>query len=1094
MNGLVDLDKLLNDFQEQEAVSRACVKQYNFIENKSDDGYACLIGINPTVSKPFCLSVSPHSSGIKEITYLDKTSMDKCTFPESQDSNCSLETIESLQQSTFSSTLPVYNRDEHQISSDARSFHETHRVGKSLSQLAPVDRSSQDLFNYSSSLKNKSDVKCTISPVQEGSVNPAKKLQRSSESEQIGLVGEVGLSSREVSPLRDPIELNEADHNDDEAEGINITPSPQSGQNIPPLPSPVASQSPLSSLSPPEWAADTSSSVCVSCGAKFTVLRRRHHCRICGRLLCATCTPHRVPLPPSFSNHIPLSPSSPEGSLLRLVGSGSSSTNGASGEVKLHRVCIDCFRNFFGGSLVSSTVESVQQQYVTTTQAPTPTNPSGMIPTIEVEAPSIMASPTVHPPLERRILPAFALQQLKDEGLLPLRNTESSSSKSLWPPLVVSTNPELVLETDVSEDRIMRLLSSDDRAVTFAITRNLHIRASISVNGEFWSFISHGLYSLGQEEICLLLRRRNGESLPPIDVLWYYHLLYQLAFSQDRGIKASHRVPSTPFPFEHGSCLLLPTLSKHQQNDHEQQVSEAPWFGGGCYGFLFIHAVEKQMETLSFLIGFFPQPPFLFAVLLRSPTEVDLATLQPLRLLLALNLANRGSSVPISDRDRCPVFESTSTSGNSVLSLCNSGGLAYISIPEMNILSSGLDNSQGEIKLQILLRRSCHESVRRSLNLAAHGGNLLCLGGGFCPNADCHLAVADSSTGPITKFTPPISSARNNLVVGASFIILRCGGGRSSLSIVEDGFVAHLTKEQFKAILVHMNRASSMQLRIESTQPLPESLLSLLPDSEHPPTSNNGALITLNWVNESVPMHPTSLHYSCINGRSVEPRRTFIIPPEHQLRHWLIRHRLSDPEAFTDPSPTPLALPRVAWTRLHSLADRPVYAVDNRSGEVLDCFAVFNAVSATFINAIFPHAALLRKANHRSISLRILLQPPNTFNFFIGSNMSPLTNQSIRQIEMGLSRYLEDSDWWKVDNAPIGQEGAWSPPRPLISEPAYVNGVDSAMIPLLDGLVHNISCSWFFDDAQEQSESAMIEEDGLTAPGLLLEFDFDLLD
>uniref|UniRef100_A0A0R3TBF1 Calpain_III domain-containing protein n=1 Tax=Rodentolepis nana TaxID=102285 RepID=A0A0R3TBF1_RODNA len=266
-------------------------------------------------------------------------------------------------------------------------------------------------------------------------------------------------------------------------------------------------------------------------------------------------------------------------------------------------------------------------------------------------------------------------------------------------------------------------------------------------------------------------------------------------------------------------------------------------------------------------------------------------------------------------------------------------------------------------------------------------------------------------------------------VVGASFLILQCcDGGRSSLSIVEDGFVANVTKEQFKAILVHMNSASSMQLRIETTQPLPESLLSLLPGSEHPPTSNNGALITLNWINESVPMHPTSLHYlrrctperfpklarhtfhaplrehhpnpqpshhvigyyrgrvvislpftltdicgyvkllsscigySCVDGRPIEPGRTFIIPPEHQLRHWLIRHRLSDPEAFNNPSSTPSALPRVAWTRLHSLADRPVYAVDNRWGEVLDCFAVFNAVSSTFINiyAFFQLRLLFR--------------------------------------------------------------------------------------------------------------------------------------
>lgn len=108
------------------------------------------------------------------------------------------------------------------------------------------------------------------------------------------------------------------------------------------------------------------------------------------------------------------------------------------------------------------------------------------------------------------------------------------------------------------------------------------------------------------------------------------------------------------------------------------------------------------MKTLSSLINFFPSPPFLFAVALRSPTEAALANRQPLRLLLALNHANR-ESVPISDRDRHPVFESDSAAENSVLSLCNGGGLSYIPIPEMNILSSELGNSSVEMRLQVLV-------------------------------------------------------------------------------------------------------------------------------------------------------------------------------------------------------------------------------------------------------------------------------------------------------------------------------------------------------------------------------------------------------
>ncbi|KAL5968414.1 hypothetical protein TSMEX_003861, partial [Taenia solium] len=139
--------------------------------------------------------------------------------------------------------------------------------------------------------------------------------------------------------------------------------------------------------------------------------------------------------------------------------------------------------------------------------------------------------------------------------------------------------------------------------------------------------------------------------------------------------------------------------------------------------------------------------------------------------------------------------------------------------------------------------------------------------------------------------------------------------------------------------------------------------------------------------------------------------------------------------------------------------------------------------------ALFPYSRQLRKANHRSISLRILLQPPNTFNFFIGSNS---TLGSGHRRTKSLIPSPTNSDWWKVVNS--SEEEAASSSGPLISDPGYVNGLDSALIPLLDGLVHNISCSWFFDSTSNSSLEMQSATDPLAAPGLLLEFDLDLLD
>ncbi|CUI14418.1 zinc finger protein, putative [Bodo saltans] len=48
---------------------------------------------------------------------------------------------------------------------------------------------------------------------------------------------------------------------------------------------------------PSNWKPDTSSSSCDSCGAPFSLLRRRHHCRNCGGLFCDTCSSGRCSLP-----------------------------------------------------------------------------------------------------------------------------------------------------------------------------------------------------------------------------------------------------------------------------------------------------------------------------------------------------------------------------------------------------------------------------------------------------------------------------------------------------------------------------------------------------------------------------------------------------------------------------------------------------------------------------------------------------------------------------------------------------------------------------------------------------------------------------
>ncbi|KAJ8396754.1 hypothetical protein AAFF_G00013530 [Aldrovandia affinis] len=48
---------------------------------------------------------------------------------------------------------------------------------------------------------------------------------------------------------------------------------------------------------PPVWVPDSACDRCTACRAPFTLLRRRHHCRSCGKIFCARCSPNEAPFP-----------------------------------------------------------------------------------------------------------------------------------------------------------------------------------------------------------------------------------------------------------------------------------------------------------------------------------------------------------------------------------------------------------------------------------------------------------------------------------------------------------------------------------------------------------------------------------------------------------------------------------------------------------------------------------------------------------------------------------------------------------------------------------------------------------------------------
>lgn len=87
----------------------------------------------------------------------------------------------------------------------------------------------------------------------------------------------------------------------------HIAASSPSGSQTPPLLSHSSSSDDEQNLDqyarsrtfqePPPWVPDEQSPHCSSCKALFTFVKRRHHCRNCGKVFCSRCSANAVPLP-----------------------------------------------------------------------------------------------------------------------------------------------------------------------------------------------------------------------------------------------------------------------------------------------------------------------------------------------------------------------------------------------------------------------------------------------------------------------------------------------------------------------------------------------------------------------------------------------------------------------------------------------------------------------------------------------------------------------------------------------------------------------------------------------------------------------------
>ncbi|XP_052257346.1 uncharacterized protein LOC127862314 isoform X2 [Dreissena polymorpha] len=574
-------------------------------------------------------------------------------------------------------------------------------------------------------------------------------------------------------------------YTDEAVGGVDPSMTAQGGWD-PSLPPPYSSSSTLGQVAP-QWIPDSEAPVCMSCSARFTFTKRRHHCRACGKVYCSVCCNMKARLP-----HL----RNQEG-----------------------RVCVFCF----------SELAAIEQQIGSQDgYPPHPNNPSDYCSTVPPTQGVVMAPeppPSVLVPVLKRdekpkkklfgsnrraepkqvmfsdgIRPGGDLTELDghtEAGRAnarknrPPKRTSTQGPSANRPRKGIRTQAEMTLKCLIPEDglppisvpkqdgpgkslvmnpKISEFLTDmkdeDKEPVIFAVNTNLYISLKIvtldcCVNRTVWCFATRGMSSVGQEEIAIILECNPEEHSPPLDIFKHLNNVFEEASKGNEIQEMGHSIFNESFL---------------DSRDHG--------------GFLYIRSTFQCVQKLPL-----PNPPFLFGILLQK-WETPWAKVFPLRLLLRLGAEYRYYPCPlISTRNRKPVFYEI---GHTIMNLLADFRNYQYMLPTIRGLTIHMEDKVTKINFP---RNRYDELMKVVTNSNEH---VMSIAATFSSEADSHLVCIQNDEGNYQTQAINIQN-KPRKVTGASFVVFNgalksSSGLTAKSSIVEDGLMVQITADSMLAL------------------------------------------------------------------------------------------------------------------------------------------------------------------------------------------------------------------------------------------------------------------------------------------------------
>jgi MAD (mothers against decapentaplegic) interacting protein len=529
----------------------------------------------------------------------------------------------------------------------------------------------------------------------------------------------------------------------------------------------------------PVWIPDSDATSCLHCDMKFTVIKRRHHCRACGYVLCSKCCSLKYRL--EYLDEAARVCNKCYEILSKEGGPGGNSSSGSeSNSPRLSQP------NPNNPLEYCSTVPPHQQ--VTTNNA---NPPSVMVPVGVLKRKGSNKTRTNKSVMFcDGIRPGSDLTNLDNDFGYTEKNTKKveeavkvveknfpvvdHDTKSFIPkgddlPPTVTTNKTDTSYLECSNGpNVVEMLKNE--ILIFALQTNLLVHVKIinmdcCINKLAWCFSTEGLINVGQDEIIILLELLDDEKTVPKDVFLHLNNIYLDAVK--------------------GTSVKEMGLSLHNTTNFLGSKNHA--------GFVYIRPTFQCLQNI-----IKPQEPYLIGVLIHR-WETPWAKLFPLRLVLRLGAEYRYYPSPIiSNRYRDSVFVEI---GHTIINLLADFRNFSYTLPQIRGLTIHMEDKNTTVTIPL----NRYDQVMKSMNNSSD--HILAFAGNFSNLADSHLVCIQDTQSNENAYSTHAINIHNKprKVTGASFIVFNgalksSSGLTAKSSIVEDGLMIQIPSEHMAQI------------------------------------------------------------------------------------------------------------------------------------------------------------------------------------------------------------------------------------------------------------------------------------------------------